>query len=201
MNQVAEKIEVKVEESYEISLMPSDRLTLVWQQCEKLLEKSCKRSNGRSTPQDVFYDCLNNRASLWIIFDTYTLDIIGCSITKINQYPTGKRMLNIDHVTGKKMDKWAVDRLITLRQLNKENRNLMLFRNANFIRARAHARYYSARYYMSVGNVRKAKSRLLTIRDHRPIYYFLWFMAHSLVMWNLIHKRSIKAYISRFFIK
>ena len=107
MNQVAEKIEVEVEESYEISLMPSDRLTLVWQQCEKLLEKSCKRSNGRSTPQDVFYDCLNNRASLWIIFDTYTLDIIGCSITKINQYPTGKRMLNIDHVTGKKMDKWA----------------------------------------------------------------------------------------------
>ena len=107
MNQVAEKIEVEVEKSYEISLMPSDRLTLVWQQCEKLLEKSCKRSNGRSTPQDVFYDCLNNRASLWIIFDTYTLDIIGCSITKINQYPTGKRMLNIDHVTGKKMDKWA----------------------------------------------------------------------------------------------
>jgi hypothetical protein len=109
MNQVAEaiKTETEIEESYEISLIPSDRLTLVWEQCEKLLQKSCKRSNGRSTPQDVFYDCLNNRASLWIIFDTYTLDIIGCSITKINQYPTGKRMLNIDHVTGKKMDKWA----------------------------------------------------------------------------------------------
>ena len=104
-------------------------------------------------------------------------------------------------LTDKKMDKWAVDRLITLRQLNKENRDLMLFSNANFIRARAHARYYSARYYMSVGNVRKAKSRLLTIRDHRPIYYFLWFMAHSLVMWNLIHKRSIKAYLAKFFIE
>lgn len=109
MNQVAEIIEaeVEVEKGFEISLMPSDRLTLVWQQCEKLLEKSCKRSNGRSTPQDVFYDCLNNRASLWIIFDKESLDIVGCAITKINQYPTGKRMLNIDHVTGKKMNEWA----------------------------------------------------------------------------------------------
>ena len=109
MNQVAEiiKTETEVDKGFEISLMPSDRLTLVWQQCEKLLEKSCKRSNGRSTPQDVFYDCLNNRASLWIIFDKESLDIVGCAITKINQYPTGKRMLNIDHVTGKKMNEWA----------------------------------------------------------------------------------------------
>ena len=30
MNQVAEKIEVEVEESFEISLMPSDKMTLVW---------------------------------------------------------------------------------------------------------------------------------------------------------------------------
>ena len=104
MNQVAEKIEVEAEEGFEISLMPSDKMTLVWEQCEKFLEKSCKRSNGRSTPKDVFYDCLNNRASLWIIFDKGSLDIVGCAITKINQYPTGKRMLNIDHVTGKKMN-------------------------------------------------------------------------------------------------
>ena len=106
MNQVAEKIEVEVEEGFEISLMPSDKMTLVWEQCEKFLEKSCKRSNGRSTPKDVFYDCLNNRASLWIIFDKGSLDIVGCAITKINQYPTGKRMLNIEHVAGSKMDEW-----------------------------------------------------------------------------------------------
>ena len=87
--------------------MPSDRITLVWEDCEKLLEKSCKRSNGRTTTKDVFYDCINNKASLWIIFDKESLDIVGCTITKINQYPTGKRMLNIDHVTGKKMNEWA----------------------------------------------------------------------------------------------
>ena len=121
MNQVAEKIEVEAEEGFEISLMPSDKMTLVWEQCEKFLEKSCKRSNGRSTPKDVFYDCLNNKASLWIIFDKGSLDIVGCAITKINQYPTGKRMLNIDHVTGKKMNDWADRGLIVIYKWAKAN--------------------------------------------------------------------------------
>ena len=104
-------------------------------------------------------------------------------------------------LTDQKMDKWAIDRLITLGQLNRENRDLMLYSNPCFIRARMHARYYSARYYMSLGNVRKAKSRLLSIRHYRPVYFFLWVMAHSPWMWNLIHKRSLKACISKYFIK
>ena len=87
--------------------MPSDRITLVWDDCEKFLQKSCNRSNGRATTKDIFYDCIRNVCSLWIIFDTETLNIIGCAITKISQYPTGKRMLNIDHVAGKKMNEWA----------------------------------------------------------------------------------------------
>jgi len=102
MNQVAEKIELEVEHDFEISLVPDDKLTLVWEQCEKHLHKSCNRSNGRALPKDIFYDCLNKQASLWIIFDKETLDIFGCSITKIVEYPTGKRMLNIDHIGGKK---------------------------------------------------------------------------------------------------
>lgn len=109
MNQVAEKIELEVEHDFEISLVPDDKLTLVWKQCEKHLHKSCNRSNGRALPEDIFYDCLNKQASLWIIFDKETLDIFGCSITKIVEYPTGKRMLNIDHIGGKKMNEW-IDR-------------------------------------------------------------------------------------------
>ena len=104
-------------------------------------------------------------------------------------------------LTDQKIDKWAIDRLITLRQLNKENRDLRLFSNSSFMRAKAHARYYSARYYMSVGDVRKAKSRLLSIRDYRLIYFFLWITAHSLVLWNFMHKRSLKVYITKYFTK
>ena len=43
MNEVAEKIEAK--EEFDISLMPSDRITLVWEDCEKFLQKSCNSDN------------------------------------------------------------------------------------------------------------------------------------------------------------
>ena len=109
MNEVAEKLKLQIENDFDISLVPSDKLTLVWEDCEKHLQKSCKRSNGRALPQDIFYDCLNQKASLWIIFDKETLDIFGCAITQIAIYPTGKKMLNIDHIGGKKMDEW-IDR-------------------------------------------------------------------------------------------
>ena len=92
MNQVAEKVELELEHDFDISLVPNDKLTLVWEDCEKHLQKSCSRSNGRALPQDIFYDCLNQKASLWIIFDKDSLDIVGCSITKIVEYPTNKRM-------------------------------------------------------------------------------------------------------------
>jgi glycosyltransferase involved in cell wall biosynthesis len=104
-------------------------------------------------------------------------------------------------LTDKKMDKWAIDRLVTLRQLNRENKKLMLYNNPRFIKAKMHARYYSARYYMSVGNIRKAKLRLSSIRYYRLSYFFLWVLAHSPRLWNMIHKRSIKAYISKYFTK
>ena len=38
MNQVAEKIQT--ETGYDISLVTSDKLTLVWEDCEKILQKS-----------------------------------------------------------------------------------------------------------------------------------------------------------------
>jgi len=104
-------------------------------------------------------------------------------------------------LTDQKMDKWAIDRLITLRQLDRENKHLMLHRDSSFIRARKHAHYYSARYYMSIGKVKKAKRRLLSIRSYRLVYFLLWIVAHSPWIWNLIHQRSFKAYISKLFVK
>ena len=117
MNEVAEKIK----EEFDISLMPSDRITLVWDDCEKFLQKSCNRSNGRATTKDIFYDCIRNVCSLWIIFDKETLNITGCAITKISQYPTGKRMLNLDHVAGKNMEQWMNNGLDVLKKYAKDN--------------------------------------------------------------------------------
>jgi hypothetical protein len=98
---------VQISEEYKISLIPSQELIKIWDQCEPILFKSCKRSDGRDRPVDIFYRCTRNQSSLWIIFDDSDLNIIGCVVTNLHDYPSGKRMLHIEHVAGKQMDKWA----------------------------------------------------------------------------------------------
>lgn len=104
MNQPA--IEATESGEYEISLVPKDQVILIWDVVEKFIQKSSNRSNGRIRPQDVLNDLLNNGSQLWIIFDTGSFDIIGVQITLFNYYPTGKKMLNLEHTSGKKMQEW-----------------------------------------------------------------------------------------------
>jgi TATA-box binding protein (TBP) (component of TFIID and TFIIIB) len=103
MNLVAEKIKTnKASEIYDFSLVPSDQISLVWDQIEKYLKKSANRSGGRERIEDIYYRILNNKTNLWIIFDTGNLAITGAQVTFFNIYPTGKKMLNLDHTGGKK---------------------------------------------------------------------------------------------------
>lgn len=50
---------------------------------------------------------INNQTQLWIIFDTGNLKINGVQITLFNIYPTGKKMLNLEHTSGKNMQDWV----------------------------------------------------------------------------------------------
>jgi len=120
MNQVAQKEEASGE--YNISLIIPDQLMIIWDDAEKFLRKSCKRSKGRVTTQDILYQCLNNESSLWISFDTGSLKIIGCAVTQITSYPTGKKMLTLDHIAGKKMSYWFDDGLGMLEKWAKDNK-------------------------------------------------------------------------------
>lgn len=45
---------VQISEEYKISLIPSQELIKIWDQCEPILFKSCKRSDGRDRPVDIF---------------------------------------------------------------------------------------------------------------------------------------------------
>ena len=105
----------------DISLVMPDRLAMIWDDAERYLRKSCKRSGGRTTTQDIFYQCLNNESSIWIVFDTGNMHIVGCMITQIVTYPSGKRMLNVDHVSGSKMDSWIDRGLEVLEKWAKDN--------------------------------------------------------------------------------
>ena len=50
---------------------------------------------------------INNQTQLWIIFDTGNLKINGVQITLFNVYPTGKKMLNLEHTAGNNMQDWV----------------------------------------------------------------------------------------------
>ena len=108
MNQVAEKISTnQASEKYDFSLVPADQLSLVWSEIEKFLKKSANRSGGRERIEDIYYRILNKDTNLWIVFDTGNLAITGAQVTFFNIYPTGKKMLSLDHTGGKNMQDWV----------------------------------------------------------------------------------------------
>ena len=106
---------------YEVSLVPADQLTMVWDKVEKYLKKSASRSNGRTRIQDIFHDLLNRNSHLWIMFDSGSLDIIGVQITLFNDYPTGKRMLCLEHTAGNNMQDWVEKALDVITNFAKAN--------------------------------------------------------------------------------
>ena len=106
---------------YEFSLIPSEQISLVWSQVEEYLIKSAKRSDGRTRVEDIFYDLINNQTQLWIIFDTGNLKINGVQITLFNIYPTGKKMLNLEHTSGKNMQDWVDNGIDIMTKFAKAN--------------------------------------------------------------------------------
>ena len=104
---------------YDFSIVNNDQLILIWEGAKKYLEKSCKRSNGRIRPEDIFYDCLNGSHRLWIVYDTGSFDIRGIAVTQKIVYPTGKTMLSVEHITGNNMEGWAPTVLDALEEVGK----------------------------------------------------------------------------------
>ena len=119
MNQA--KVKEEVSGIYEISLVPSDKIGLIWDQAEKYLKKSASRSNGRTRIEDIFHDLISSKTHLWVIFDTGDLSIVGVQITLFNNYPTGKKMLCLEHTAGKNMQEWVENGIDLITKFAKDN--------------------------------------------------------------------------------
>ena len=113
---------LKINEQYEISLILPDQVPLVWDKCKRILTRSCKRSGGRVQPNDLYLRCIENQCSLWIIFEPDNNNIIGAAVTQLHNYPSGLRMLNVEHVAGKKYAEWVNDGFATLYRWAKDNK-------------------------------------------------------------------------------
>tara|TARA_B100000131_G_C18078321_1_gene597244 strand:- start:632 stop:1066 length:435 start_codon:yes stop_codon:yes gene_type:complete len=102
-------------------VQPKD-LGHVWPFVEKLLNKSIKRSYGRTSTSDLLQECLYGESHLWIFYEEERYpEILGCGITQINDYPSGLRMLNIDHLAGRHQDKWTKDGLEVVEKFAKDS--------------------------------------------------------------------------------
>jgi predicted urease superfamily metal-dependent hydrolase len=112
MNQVAQQIEIEKSLEYDFSLVPADRLSL---------RKSANRSGGRERIEDIYYRILNKDTNLWVVFDTGNLAITGAQVTFFNIYPTGKKMLSLDHTGGKNMQDWVEKGIEVMTKFAKEN--------------------------------------------------------------------------------
>lgn len=93
-------------DQYNISYIEPKNIDVVWKNCEKLLRKSCQRSNNRSITEQIYVDCKNLTSTLWVIFDENNLEIVACIVTNIKRYPTEIKSLFIEHLSGKKMIFW-----------------------------------------------------------------------------------------------
>ena len=119
MNQA--KVKEEASGIYEMSLVPSDKISLIWDQAEKFLKKSASRSNGRTRIEDIFHDLISSKTHLWVIFDTGDLSIVGVQITLFNNYPTGKKMLCLEHTAGKNMQEWVENGIDLIIKFAKDN--------------------------------------------------------------------------------
>ena len=121
MNWAAQQIEMEESLEHEISLVPFDKVPLIWKKVEKYLKKSAGRSGGRTTIEDIYYELINNKTNLWIIFEKTSDEIIGVQITLFNTYPTGKKMLNLEHTAGINMQDWVEKGIEVMTKFAKEN--------------------------------------------------------------------------------
>ena len=66
----------------EFSMVHQELLDKCWDECEKILKRSVKRSNGRVTIDDIYRDIDSGKCQLWIVYNVHDLKIIGCSVTR-----------------------------------------------------------------------------------------------------------------------
>ena len=103
------------------TLVKPEDILHVWAFAEKHLKKSAKRSDGRITLRDLLEECLSGESNLWIVYKKEEFpELMGCGITQITHYPTGLKMLNIDHVAGVKQQMWTREAIEILESFAKD---------------------------------------------------------------------------------
>jgi len=85
------------------SSVPKQVIDVIWEDVEKILKPAVDTSGGKLTIEDVREGLEHDLYALWVVMDANK--IIATLVTRVSQSPR-MRVLSIDYIGGKDMDKW-----------------------------------------------------------------------------------------------
>lgn len=104
--------------------------------------------------------------------------------------PLAKYRVHDGGLTNRSISKWAVEREYTLDAIVRAHGGIEEQFSGAFAEARARARYYRARYLMTLGDRRSARAELRSAARVGARYFGLWILAMlPAPAWDLVHKR------------
>ena len=104
---------------YEVSLVPTNEITKVWDRIEPLVDKVIPYTYGRMLTVDVLHSLITNQYHLWIIYKDEK-EIEAIAITEFMKYPR-KTVLLINFISGDNLDDWIKKLDKTLVKFSKES--------------------------------------------------------------------------------
>jgi len=115
------------------------------------------------------------------VMSRYNVGVIFSPLVKYRKVSTS--------LTSKKISRWAIEMENTLDNIFNSNPNLKLKYPKEYSLAYAKVGYYYAQYYVSVGEMKKARVSLSQSRFLNKHYLFLYVLSHlPTSFWMFVHK-------------
>jgi glycosyltransferase involved in cell wall biosynthesis len=99
-------------------------------------------------------------------------------------------------LTYKKMERWSIERRITLNQILEKRPEIIDSEEFNI--AIQQADYYEASYLMVSGQAKKARN-LIGRHNSRPVFKILYFLTYLPLVWKILHEPRMKKRLTSFF--
>ena len=103
-----------------ICLCPPVDIEKAWVFVYPLLQEAVERSLGRDTESALKQMLIDGHYQLWMAGEPGRLS--ACCATRVAEYPSGKKVLNIVALGGKQFEQWAQELLDTLKKFSLENK-------------------------------------------------------------------------------
>ena len=103
-----------------ICLCPPVDIEKAWVFVWPLLQEAVERSLGRDTESALKQMLIDGHYQLWMAGEPGRLS--ACCATRVAEYPSGKKVLNIVALGGKQFEQWAQELLDTLKKFSLENK-------------------------------------------------------------------------------